>query len=399
MQLQAIMKAYKYFTYFGLLILLMFIYNIVLNDIAFSAKHTTDLLNHIRFAQKLLEYSLNHKIYFIPHPLFHILLILFRKVFDSWELAAVVLLLFTVIGVYNIQIKYIARELKMSFFDVKPALLSFTLLIVSSIYLPLISNWLSPEYFNVMFSGSGTPNVLHNPTYYLVKIFVLPIFLIFSILINEDFKCNIRYLVLFTILLSLSILAKPNFALTFIPSILSIILFKYIKFKESYLKVIFITAGLLLIPFMILLFQFLVSYIAGERDSTISVCFLCVWKAWSIFPPASILLGIGFPLFVFLINFKKNIKDLYYQLAWLNFLFSLLFAVFFYETNYRQFAGNFFWGYNLGLYLLFFVSVIDFVNLFHNREKNTISLKILIALALLLLHIAGGIYHLSIYLL
>jgi hypothetical protein len=67
------------------------------------------------------------------------------------------------------------------------------------------------------------------------------------------------------------------------------------------------------------------------------------------------------------------------------------------EDSYRLLAGNFFWGYNLSLYLLFFVSIIDFVDLMRTKEFRIVYFKMICATIILLLHIAGGIYHFSIY--
>ena len=138
-------------------------------------------------------------------------------------------------------------------------------------------------------------------------------------------------------------------------------------------------------------------YMAGPRDSSIRFCFFCVWIHWSKIPALSILLGIAFPLFMFFLNFNRNIKNISYQIAWLNFLISLLFAGFLYEDSYRLLAGNFFWGYNLSLYLLFFVSLVDFIKILRTKEFRIVHPKLVFATIILLLHIAGGIYHFSLY--
>jgi len=390
------MKANK-LLYLGFLIIIVFVYTIVFKSLIFSNLHSTDLVTHIRFAQKLLSYSMEHKLYFIPHPLFHLLLIVFYLIFGSWEFSAILLLIIIVVLIYNLQIFFISKEQKVGFFTIGSIIFSFILMIVSSIYIPPLNNWLSPDYFSVMFSGSGTPNVLHNPTYYLVKVFVLPVFFISKKYLGNILILSRKTIIIFIVLLSASVLAKPNFALSFIPAFTLLIIWNgyYKSLKPRYLfkKLLLLFS----VPVIILFLQFFVMYMAGPRDSSIRFCFFCVWTHWSKIPAISILLGIAFPLFMFFINFKRNVKNISYQFAWLFFLTSLLFAGFLCEDSYRLLAGNFFWGYNLSLYLLFFVSMIDFIELLRTKEFRIIYFKMICATTILLLHTAGGIYHFSIY--
>jgi hypothetical protein len=383
--------------YLFFFIVLVLVYFIVFKNLIYSDIHSSDLKTHIRFAQKMLSYSSEHKLYFIPHPLFHILLIGIYFVTGSWNFSAILLLVIIIALTYNLQIFYFSRNLKTGFFSIESISLSFMLLTVSSIYIPLLNNWLSPDYFSVMFTGSGTPNVLHNPTYYLVKIFVLPIFFIGQDILINIINIRRKSILIFIVLLSASILSKPNFALSFIPAFTILLLMnaysKSIKPFQLFKKLII----LFLIPIIILFLQFFIMYLAGPRDSSIRLCSFCVWTHWSKVPPISILLGISFPLYVFSLNFKRNIKSINYQIAWLNFLISLVFAVFLYEDGYRLLAGNFFWGYNLSLYLLFFVSLTDFIGFLKRKDFSISSFKIASAMLILFLHIAGGIYHFSLY--
>lgn len=388
----------KRLIYLGFLLLIVLVYAIVVNNLIYSDLYSTDVKNHIRFAQKLLSYTLDGKIYFIPHPLFHILLIGFHFIFGSWEFSAVVLLVILIGIIFNFQMYYISKELKVEFFAPGSIILSFVLLVVSSIYIPPLNNWLSPNYFSVMFSGSGTPNILHNPTYYLVKLFVLPLFYSGIKLLNKPSELNKKNILLFTFLLSLSILAKPNFALSFMPVFSILFALRSYQGKNSFGQILKSLILLLSLPVIILFLQFFISYVAGPRDSTVSICFFCVWHNWSKFPPVSILLGIAFPFYMFLLNLNKNLKEIKYRFAWLNFLFALFFAVFFYETDYRLLAGNFFWGYNLSLFLLFYVSILDFSKYCKECHQNGVyNVRLIGAVLLLVLHIAGGIYHFSVF--
>lgn len=383
--------------YLGFFLMIVLVYLMVFYNLIYSDIHSSDLKTHIRFAQKLLSYSLEHKLYFIPHPLFHILLIAFHFIFGSWELSAILLLITIIALTYNLQIFFISKVLKTGFFNNGSIGFSFILLIISSIFIPPLNNWLSPHYFSVMFSGSGTPNILHNPTYYLVRVFVLPLFYFGIKLLGDTFKLNKREIIVFTLLLSLSILAKPNFALSFIPAYVILFALKSFKEYKNFANIIKNLFLLLSIPVIILFLQFFAAYMAGPRESTVHICNFCVWLNWSKIPALSILLGIGFPLFMFSLNIRKNIKLFNYQLAWLNFFMSLFFAGFFYEDGYRLLAGNFFWGYDLSLYLLFFVSITDFIEILRAKEFRIIHFKIICASLILLLHIAGGLYHFSFY--
>lgn len=391
------MKKNKFF-YLFFLVLIFLIYAIAVISLIYSDHYSTDIKTHIRFAQKFLEYSLEGKLYFIPHPLFHVLLIGFHLIFGSWELSAAILLVFLIGLIFNIQILYISKELRLSFFSIDSIIFSFVLLIVSSIYIPPLNNWLSPQYFSVMFSGSGTPNILHNPTYYLVKVFVLPLFYFALKLLKNPSELNKRKIMFFTLFLSLSILAKPNFALSFIPVFAFLYTCGSIKEQNSIYQILKNLFLMFLLPVVILFLQFFVSYMAGPRDSNVSICFFCVWSHWSKIPLLSIFLGIGFPLYIYLLHLKRNLNDINYKFAWLNFLFALGVAIFFYETDYRLLAGNFFWGYNLSLFLLFYVSILDFGKYLKESYKNrNLEIRLYGAIILLVLHIAGGIYHFSIY--
>jgi hypothetical protein len=341
---------------------------------------------------------LEGKLYFIPHPLFHILLILFQFVFGSWELSAAVLLIILIGLAFNFQTYFISKELGVGFFAPESVIFSFILLIVSSVYIPPLNNWLSPDYFSVMFSGSGTPNILHNPTYYLVRLFVLPLFYFGVKLLGNTTELKPKEVIFFTVFLTLSIIAKPNFALSFIPAFTILFVLKSYTGLRSIVKSVKILIIILALPLITLFLQFFISYVAGPRDSTVSVCFFCVWINWSKFPPLSILLGIAFPLYMLLLDIKVNLKSLKYRFAWLNFIFALIFGVFFYETDYRLLAGNFFWGYNLALFLLFFVSIIDLIRgLRHSYQNHVLRGRLIGAVFVLVLHIAGGFYHFSVY--
>lgn len=314
------------------------------------------------------------------YSLLHIVLSYIYKTTDNFHIVSMAL---AFLGFFSNVISYfLVRDYLLKKIDKEKyivELLSLTLFFVSMIIVPLRE---------LRYLGIGTPNPWHNPTYSLCRPFAIGSFILIT-KVNELFQQNkkfIKYLILLSITLFLSVLMKPSFYFVFLPATFLYYLYVLIKgkFKKFWdcvlLGLSVVPAGLVLVVQNIILF--------GEENAIAITLQGKLWRGYAPYGSVllAIILGMAFPLFVTFTNIKKlSFEHILVALAC---VFGTIEAYFFIEEGPRYQHGNFLWGYYFCMFFAFLISLITFVN---NKEK-TKTYKV-IGWSLFSLHLLCGIFY------
>lgn len=275
------------------------------------------------------------------------------------------------------------RLIKQRFSNVQSAyFFTSCLMLVSCIYLPF--------YNYNLYLGQGSPNVWHNPTLLLVKIFA---FIITPLAAEFCLQKNPKILIIIAGLLLISLIYKPNFGLIFIPAWGA-----YLAIHQNKnWRLLFYT---LLAIFPSLLFLLFEKYEVTHLSAMLNESFvLAPFKVLHHYVPnllVSFLLATAFPFAMLVFRFKQVIQNHYLQLCWLMLIFGYTELALFAETGSQMYAGNFGWGYLIALDLLFVFSFIELLNWLNNSElKNRLESTTLgFVCVLFSLHLTSGIYYL-----
>ncbi|MBD1896731.1 hypothetical protein NDI44_14045 [Trichocoleus sp. DQ-A3] len=202
----------------------------------------------------------------------------------------------------------------------------------------------------------------HSATTLLAK----PICLLIFNTISEIFKHPESYSKTKKINLSLffltilSLITKPNYIICLIPAIFFVIIYKLYmnKFINSRLII-----WSLCVPALIVLgWQFSLTYLSdptfikGGKSSIVFAPF----KVMSFYSNSLLydfIMSILFPLSVYILFWKKAKTEFSLNLAWLVFLVSIFYIYFLGESS-RMYAGNFLWGGQITLFILFVYSIL-----------------------------------------
>ena len=199
---------------------------------------------HILLARSLL----NGK-NILPHPGYHILIIILSRSLGISLESSSVLLLSTCMVLISFMIYMILKESVKGKFDENVFLfMTFALMVVTAIYVP---------FFNKsVYLGQGSPNLINVPTIIVVKPFAFFCLIFFVRFLENSGQKSCKWYFLISFCLLLSALMKPSFILSFVPAAFVFIVFKYFKQFHLYWKTL-----ILFLPVLILLgFQYLMIY-------------------------------------------------------------------------------------------------------------------------------------------
>jgi len=374
------------------LILSLFVFGVIsvylFSNYIYSANlqktiYPSDLLGHLNFIKTIKS----GKLFLIPHPGFHILVILFSWLsFTSVEVSSIIILTLCVISSFAITYFYLRSIILNT--HLESLLITWILFLVSAIYLPFFSK-------NI-YLGQGTPNIWHNPTFIAQKPLAILIFFMAIVFLqfNNNSLLNKKSLFL-AFLLFASVWIKPNFAITLIFSLfLYIFLSRKSRFKiERYGQTLIIV-----IPSIIsLALQYYFTYkpLASKYHPSLIIDYLAVWKHHSPNPYISLLLGIAFPVALLIFKFSSIKKNPLFALTIILFVIALAQMAFFAEEGYRFFYWNFSWSYYMGLYFVFLVALLEYFSWIKKIKKNNLFdiSKFILSSTVLLLHLASGIFY------
>jgi len=246
--------------------------------------------------------------------------------------------------------------------------------LLSLVFVAPIMNWWK---FPSIYLGQFSPNVWHNPT----LIISMPLSLAVIFYIEKREILGLKVSIYGSIMLFLSALAKPSFALVILPCIFLMGICKRFPLKD--------TAVYIFPVVIVMLWLFYATY-QLDKDSGIIFEPMGVWRLYSEYPLFSLLVSFAFPVSVTLFFRKKFKNTNMVLLAWLLALISVGQFALFAESGSRYTHANFLWASIPSMYILFLIIFSELIlikpgNNFFNR------IKYITCYLLLSLHVVSGI--------
>lgn len=251
-----------------------------------------------------------------------------------------------------------------------------------------------PRFNEVYHPGAGTGNIWHNPTSIMVKPFAILIFCVVAKIISTEKQIKRSEIIVLVVTLFLSALAKPSFIQGFIPGLgLYMVITLARNFTGERFKKYLLIASTFIPCVILMFFQFYISLFSQKRGSKtigemtetemlaeqageiiaggttltgfqqgVGFEWGRVYTYWTPNMYISFLLAITFPLFVFLFNYRKMIKDRVVQLALCFETAAWLEGAILYQKGPGEHCGNFWWASYLSLYIVFSIALYYFLD-------------------------------------
>ncbi len=227
-----------------------------------------------------------------------------------------------------------------------------------------------PHYY----VGVGTPNPWHNATYVAARPFVILSFLLGAYTLDHyendftkgnKFTWSIhKYYIGFAITMLLCTLTKPAYNLPHMGVVFLVAVYRCLKnrfktFRQSlWLAITYIPT------IIVLLWQYLLTFtnnIFSNYEQGIAFKLGGAWTMYSDNIPLAIILATLFPFIILIIHRKQLIDSEQFRFAWQIFIVGLLINLCLIEIGPRAKDGNFGWGHLYGLFLVFFVSILEWM--------------------------------------
>lgn len=194
----------------------------------------------------------------------------------------------------------------------------------------------------------------------------------------------------------LCVLAKPNYIICLLPALVLVSVYRFVGRHHS--DWLLIVNGVLLPAGLILFFQ---AILFGTAHSIVFAPLAVMQSVVRINPAGSqgLVLKFGlsilFPLLVYVLHFKKAVRDPSLNLAWLTFGFGAAYMYLLGEGGSRLEHTNFFWSGHISLFIVFVISTVFFLR---EYRPGRWSPSLVICLAAFGLHIISGLnwYHIHI---
>lgn len=256
----------------------------------------------------------------------------------------------------------------------------------------LICNMSMPVYVPGInehrYLGMLTFNLYHNSTYIAMKPFALLSLLLFFRLFRKYRVTKISFLEWFCFSASLFLATwfKPSFTLAFSFCMLVVMMFDFIKGRGKNI-LNYLIFGTTVIPALgLMLWQKVQLF---DDSSKIAFGFFKVWSIYTKNPYAGMLLSVSFPLVVLIFNIRDLIKDKIYGFGWLLGSFNIAVYAFVYETGGRMNHGNFGWGAQFAIGVLFIISMYKFLS----KVNITTAYRLMIVSAVLGMHVLSWVSY------
>lgn len=308
-----------------------------------SGMIAADTTQHIAFLDQYFK-----GIVYIPHPIWHTGVYYLSSLLEVDLGTAASLFTAFLIVLYAIIIYKVAQNIDESpGNEAKWYLMTMIALTIGPFF--IVS--LNPH----IYMGPGSPSVWHNVTLLTVQ----PLALLSVFFTVKFFKSDsLKYFVLAILVTIISIFAKPNFIIVFLPSLVVYMLLKKYFDKR---QLLFILIAVLL-SVASLVYQFMNQYESDSSSTGGSVIFdfLGVWSLYTPSVTVSILMALGLPFLITLFNYQSVKKNEYIQFSWLLVLFSAILFTCFAEEGKRYTNGNFSWSWHISLGLIYIFTIIEY---------------------------------------
>lgn len=352
-----------------------------------------------------VEYFTNR----IPYPMWHFLTKA-AKVFlnTSYENAGAIVTA-TANG-FSFLLTVFAQRYLYRMMNIKLEVIPFwaiCLMFVGPLYIPRFNEIYDP--------GAGTGNIWHNPTSIMVKPFAIFIFCVIAKIVEDNRKIKFKEIIVLVVSLFFSGLAKPSFLQGIIPGLGLFMIVHLIKdfSKERFIKYAILASTFIPSVLLMVLQLYNTLFEHGEVvnvDTSTIVGPVTIetpgykqgigfaWgKGLSHWTPniyVSFLLAVAFPMFVFLYNHRRMIKDKIFQLALCYEFVAWIEGVILYQKGPAEHQGNFLWASYHSLYVFFMICTFYFLDSSTKIDlsKKGDTLYLLIGNVLLFLHLMFGIF-------
>lgn len=244
--------------------------------------------------------------------------------------------------------------------------------------------------------GYQSANMWHNSTYTFMKFFaILSVLYFLPLLKRYNTGISGKEWAIFSILLAITTGFKPSFLTVFAPLFaikLLVDLISGVKFKH-----VFSFGSTVFASLFVMIWQSFVLF-GDTTDSGYAISPFAALKARGDHPKVTLILSVLFPLVVFLFSLFDFYKDkLYFSAILLGFV-GFLQVFLLTETGKRAEDSNFFWGYSISLFFLFFMSIIKMIKKYYIESMGEFSLSFFIQALLLAWHAVSGIWYFALLL-
>ena len=381
---------------------LIFFVVVIFGAISFHYLKFGDFPQHIGWAKELSE---NGYMYKIPHTLFHRLVVIVRamlpanllvwmsvfakQVYDlkSFEISTIIVMVLSHLATALILLKYLIKEWEQS--QSRKLIWwagvgAFVLMLVTPVFVFTL-----PQ----MFRGYAAGNRFDNPTYIVLKPFVLLMFL--SIKGNLVAKWSWKSSLWMTGFVLCATLTKPNFTISIIPAIgISLVLFYLNDWKRINWLYLLFPLGLTAV--IVLAGQYAINFIGNRGDRMLIAPFESLLSVVKDIPTIFLylLVSLLFPFSVFIFYWKEAKQDLSMRLAGVNFLVSLTYG-FLLAEKINLGSNNFWNSVQIATFLLFSVCVVYLGKriIEKKNEKMKMNWNEKVPVFLLVLHFGCGIVY------
>lgn len=364
---------------------LVFIFSFAFFSASIYFKIPTDIQDHIRHTQYIVEGSIP------PHANFLYYLTIYTFAFfqNSTRLlyvASIIVLSLAMTAKFAITKRFIVSQAGGTQKGNIPAglfLWLFPNLLLLAFSLPTSSALKGQFYL-----GQTPPNVWHNSTTIFLMPFALMLFWLSYVQILKPKKSRI---LLITILCALNIIIKPSFYFVF-TLVYPIMLLRFIGIKkELWLNLLPIIIGSIILAGE----SYWIYKVEGPYwdTSSIAISPFLVWSYFSSNIVFSIIASTLFPLVYLCFNWKEIFRNVLLQYAGLSYLVAILIFSTLTEIGIRQFHANFSWQCIICNYILFTVVSMQFIQKAGSIKKINWQNKLV--LASFLLHVIFGCLYLA----
>ena len=229
----------------------------------------------------------------------------------------------------------------------------------------------------------------HNPTIHLLKPFAL-LCLVLALKGLEKAKNHWWVVAASAVLVILSSLIKPNFILAFVPALGILSLYRLLRKQTLDLRLMIF--GFALPSIAVLIWQWTITYQAGDYGNSIALAPLALESAYSNFLLPKFLLSSLFVIQGLWVFRKVLIKEPILFLGWMTLLIGVFQNYMLVENGPEMLSGNFRWSGQIALFLMLVILVRHSARYFIADNQGKAWQKIL-GLGTYLAHLGGGIVY------
>jgi hypothetical protein len=323
-----------------------------------TSNHLTDYPQHLAYAERMAQSGTPQT----PHFLFQLLTIVTHSIIlgSSFEVCGYIVSLAFYILLSVVVYSYVWYEVGNVSFADTPLAYSYIYITLALMLVTPITLFTWPTHN--MYLGYVGITVYHNPTIVVLKPLAVLLFVLVTRALSSHPLRDVPVITaLAAILTVLSTLAKPSYTICLLPAVVLVWLCKYVR-KERVMWPVLVL-GLSLPALVTLGWQYRFTYTSaapGIDNMPARIIFapLGVYSFYSSWLLPKFIASILFPLAVYALYAKRATQDFALNLSWLIFLIGSFYAYFLAESGPRFASGNFLWGAQVALFILFVSSVV-----------------------------------------